>query len=224
MQALPPEQPMTMIQLNACVMEASRMYEGVSPLMIKTVVAVEGGQIGTVRRNTDNSLDLGPMQINTVHLPDIASTLGYSARDLVLDGCKNIKSGAWLLYKHLKDTDGRYWLAMGNYHSKTPSLRLIYLKKMAQAYSKLIVAIRNGQEGTAIGRTVNWGRSPGFDSSEVPSLALLESMIDGTNPTGKELLTGTGAIPRTIARKEPPRPRVVAINNQRKTLRFIDNE
>ena len=222
MQALPPEQPMSMIQLNACVTEASRQYEGVSPLMLKTVLAVEGGQVGTIRRNTDNSLDLGPVQINTVHLPDIASTLGYSARDLLLDPCKNIKVGAWLLYKHLKDTDGRYWLAMGNYHSKTPSLRLTYLRKIAQAYSKLIVGIRNGQEEQAIGRSVNWGRSPGFGSSEVPSLALLESMIDGTNPTGKAL--PSGVIPRTIAKKEPPRPRVVAINNQRKTLRFIDNE
>lgn len=222
MQALPPEQPMTMIQLNACVMDASRMYEGVSPLMLKTVVAVEGGQIGTIRKNTDNSLDLGPMQINTIHLPDIASTLGYSARDILLDPCKNIKVGAWLLSRHLKDSDGRYWLAMGNYHSKTPSLRLTYLKKIAQAYSKLIVGIRNGQEEQAIGRSVNWGKSPAFDSSQVPSLALLESMIDGTNPTGKEL--SSGVIPRTIAKKELIRPRVVAINNQRRTLRFIDNE
>jgi len=222
MEGLPPEQPMTMMQLNYCVTAAARSYEGVSPLMLKTVVAVEGGQIGTVRKNKDGSFDLGPMQINTINLPDIAKATGFTARDLLLDGCKNIKAGAWLLSRHLKDTDGSYWLAMGNYHSKTPSLRLTYLRKIADAYRGLIVGIRSGQEEQAIGRTVNWGRNPRSDSSEVPSLALLESIIDGTNPKGTPYQAG--AIPRTIAKKEPPRPRVVAINNQRRTLRFIDNE
>lgn len=222
MDGLPPEQPMTMMQLNYCVSAAARSYEGVSPLMLKTLIAVEGGQIGTIRKNKDKSLDLGPLQINTINLPAIQKELGYSARDILLDGCKNIKSGAWLLYRHLKDTDGSYWLAMGNYHSKTPTLRLTYLRKIAEAYSGLIVGMRNGQEEKAIGRTVNWGRSPLADSAQVPSLALLESIIDGSNPTGKAL--PPGSIPRTIAKKEPPRPKVVAINNQRRTLRFIDNE
>lgn len=222
MDGLPPEQPMTMMQLNYCVTAAARAYEGVSPLMLKTVIAVEGGQVGTVRKNTDGSFDLGIMQINTINLKDIAKNLGFSARDLLLDGCKNIKSGAWLLSRHLKDTDGSYWLAMGNYHSKTPPLRLKYLRKIADAYRGLITGIRSGQEAQAIGRTVNWGRSshPGY--GEVPSLALLESIIDGSNPSGKAYPAAT--IPRTIARKEPPRPQVVAINNQRKTLRFLDNE
>ena len=220
MDGLPPEQPMTLMQLNFCVSAAARTYEGVSPLMLKTVLAVEGGQVGTVRKNTDGSFDLGPMQINTINLKDIASATGFSARDLLLDGCKNIKAGAWLLYRHLKDTDGSYWLAMGNYHSKTPSHRLAYLRKIADAYRGLIIGIRSGQEEKAIGRTVNWGRASQLDSTEVPSLALLESIIDGSNPAGKAYVAGT--IPRTIAKKEPSRPRVVAINNQRKTLRFLD--
>lgn len=222
MEGLPPEQPMTMMQLNHCVVAAARSYEGVSPLMLKTVISVEGGQVGTIRKNSDRSLDLGPMQINTINLKDIDSEMGYSARDIAFDGCKNIKAGAWLLYRHLKDTDGSYWLAMGNYHSKTPSLRLTYLRKIADAYRGLIVGMRTGQEEKAIGRTVNWGRNPQMDSVEVPSLALLESIIDGTNPSGKAFTAA--AIPRTIAKKEPARPRVVAINNQRRTLRFIDNE
>jgi hypothetical protein len=222
MDGLPAEQPMTMMQLNYCVSSAAKAYEGVSPLMIKTVIAVEGGQIGTVRRNTDASFDLGVMQINTVHLRPIAAELGFSVKDLLLDGCKNIRAGTWLLSRHLKDADGSYWLAMGNYHSKTPSVRLTYLRKIADAYRDLIVSIRRGQEERAIGRTVNWGRSAHEDAIGVPSLALLESIIDGKKSSARA--SSPSASSGSIAQEEPERPRVVAINNQRKTLRFIDND
>lgn len=209
----PVEQPLTMMQVDYCVTAAARQYEGVSPWMLKTLIAVEGGQIGTIRRNTDRSFDLGVMQINTVHLPDIKTSLGFSARQLVFDGCKNILSGAWLLSRHLKDTGGRYWLAMGNYHSKTPSRRAIYLRKVAEAYTRLLVASRDGREAQAIGRTTNWGKNP---SMVVPSLSKLEEIIDN-NPGVVSAPVG-----RSIARKEPQKPKVVAIDNRRKTLRFID--
>lgn len=209
----PVEQPLNLMQLNYCVTAATRQNEGVSPWMVKTIVAVEGGQIGTIRRNTDGSFDLGVMQINTIHLKDIASGLGFTARQLVFDACKNIAAGTWLIGKHMKDTGGRYWLALGNYHSKTPSVRAIYLRKVAEAYTRLLVASRNGREAQAIGRTTNWGRDP---SMVVPSLSKLEEIIDN-NPG-----VVTAPVGRSIARKEPQKPRVVAIDNRRKTLRFID--
>lgn len=207
------EQPLTMMQVDYCVTAAARQNEGVSPWMLKTLLAVEGGQIGTIRRNTDRSFDLGPMQINTIHLKDIASSLGTSARQLVFDPCKNIAAGAWLLSKHMKDAGGRYWLAMGNYHSKTPSRRAIYLRKVIEAYTRLMVASREGREAQAIGRTTNWGRDPRM---VVPSLSRLEEIIDN-NPG-----VVTAPMGRSIARKEPQKPKVVAIDNRRKTLRFID--
>lgn len=209
----PVEQPLTMMQVDYCVTAAARQYEGVSPWMLKTILAVEGGQIGTIRRNTDRSFDLGPAQINTIHLKDIATELRFSARQLVFDPCKNIAAAAWLISKHMKDTGGRYWLALGNYHSKTPSVRAIYLRKVAEAYSRLLVASRSGREAQAIGRTTNWGRDP---SMVVPSLSKLEEIIDN-NPGAI-----TAPVGRSIARKEPQKPRVVAIDNRRKTLRFID--
>lgn len=209
----PVEKPLTMMQVDYCVTAAARQNEGVSPWMLKTILAVEGGQIGTIRRNTDGSFDLGPAQINTIHLKEIARELGFSARQLVFDGCKNIAAAGWLIGKHMKVTGGRYWLALGNYHSKTPSVRAIYLRKVAEAYSRLLVASRNGREAQAIGRTTNWGRDP---SMVVPSLSKLEEIIDN-NPG-----VVTAPVGRSIARKEPQKPRVVAIDNRRKTLRFID--
>jgi len=210
---LPPEQPLTLMQVDYCVTQAARQYPGTSPWMVKTLLAVEGGQIGTIRKNTDNSYDLGPMQINTIHLSDIYRNLGITVRELVFDACKNISAGTWLLSKHMKDADGRYWLAMGNYHSKTPSRRAAYLKKVAEAYSRLVVGSRTGRESEALGRSTNWGREP---SMVVPSLARLEELVNN-NPGAIQ-----APVRRPIARQEPPKPKVVTIDNRRKTLRFID--
>jgi hypothetical protein len=218
---LPPEQPVSMTQLNYCVNSAVKTHEGVTPLMLKTIIAVEGGQIGTIRKNTDRSLDLGPMQINTIHLKDIARDLGYSARDVLADPCKNINVGAWLLARHLKNGKGNYWLAMGNYHSKTASVRAVYLRKAANAYQRLIAGIRGGKEAEAIGRTVNWGRAARQEAFGVPSLAQLEAIVEG----GTAPNTPWIKVPSSAAQaKEFSQPQVVEISNRRKSLRFIDNE
>ncbi|WP_338924233.1 lytic transglycosylase domain-containing protein (plasmid) [Pseudomonas silesiensis] len=213
MSDFPPEQPLTLMQIDYCVSQAAKQNPGASPWMLKTLLAVEGGQIGTIRKNTDGSYDLGPMQINTIHVPTIYRQLGITARELVFNACKNIFAGAWILSGHMKDSDGRYWLAMGNYHSKTPSRRAIYLKKVGEAYTRLVVLSRTGRESEAIGRSTNWGRDP---SMVVPSLTRLEQII-GDNPGALQAPMG-----RPIARQEPPKPKVVTIDNRRKTLRFID--
>lgn len=213
MSDLPPEQPLTLMQVDYCVSQAAKQYPGASPWMLKTLLAVEGGQIGTIRKNTDGSYDLGPMQINTIHVPSIYRQLGITARELVFNACKNIFAGAWLLSGHMKDADGHYWLAMGNYHSKTPSRRAIYLRKVGEAYSRLLVGSQTGRESQAIGRSTNWGRDP---SMVVPSLTRLEEIIN-TNPGALQAPVG-----RSIARQEPLKPKVITIDNRRKTLRFID--
>lgn len=217
---LPPEKPLNMMQLNHCITAATNSYVNVSPLMLKTLLAVEGGQIGTIRENTDRSLDLGPMQINTVHLPDVRRVHGFSARDLVYDACKNIKVGAWLLSDHIKKAKGSYWLAMGNYHSKTADKRAIYLRKIAKAYAGLLTGIQSGKEAEAIGRTVNWGKGNGVDA-RVPSLDLLEAMLDGRVPldTTEFPMQRKAPLKKTI-----PQRKVVEIDTQRKSLRFVEDE
>lgn len=209
-----------MMQLNYCISAATSAYDNVSPLMLKTLMAVEGGQVGTVRENTDKSLDLGPMQINTVHLGDVRRVHGFSARDLAFDACKNIKVGAWLLSNHLKKAKGSYWLAMGNYHSKTADKRAIYLRKIAKAYANLLTGIQSGKEAQAIGRTVNWGKGSGLDAS-VPSLDLLEAMLEGRVP----LDSAAHPLQRTAPPKKIiPQRKVIEINTQRKSLRFVEDE
>lgn len=209
------EAPMTMHELNYCVDQAVSRYDNVHPIMIKTILSVEGGQIGTVRRNTDRSYDVGPMQINTIHAKDIAKEFGYSMRDIAVDGCKNIMVGSWLLSKHLKQNANRVWLSMGNYHSKTASLRRIYLKKLATAYVSLVEAIGKGNEASAIGRTVNWGRPSG--KPFVPSLDELEKLIGQEVPSYPKGLSTPSSPP-----VKKPVKQVMNINSQDNSLRFID--
>lgn len=210
------ETPMTLSELNQCVDQAVARYENVHPLMLKTLISVEGGQLGTVRRNTDKSYDVGPMQINTIHSKEIQKTFGYSMRDIAIDGCKNILVGAWLLSGHLKENSNKLWLSMGNYHSKTPSRRRIYLKKIAKAYLNLVDGIRAGNEAQAIGRTVNWGKTA--TKHFVPSLAELEQLL-GEPVSGVEVRPAASSSPTPLKK---PQPKVMSISNQDTKLRFID--
>ncbi|MBB4861372.1 soluble lytic murein transglycosylase-like protein [Pseudomonas nitritireducens] len=214
---LPPEVPLDLMQINQCIAVAQAQFPNVAPIMTKTVLAVEGGQIGTIRKNTDNSFDMGPMQINTTHLVDIFRRFGYTARDLVYNPCKNIMAGTWLLSRHMTDNEGKAWVAIGNYHSKTPSVRRTYLEKAVTAYSRLVEGIRVGRESESLGRTTNWGRSLRVATS-IPSLAALEAAIEAD----------PGAVARPYSAQAPvslraqPESRVITIDTRQKKLRFIE--
>jgi len=128
--------------INSCAKSASK-YFGVSEIVIKALARVEGGKIGTMSRNSNGTYDMGIMQINTIHLPDIARkypSIGW--REVAYQPCVNIGIGAWILSQRLKETTN-YWKGVGNYHSKTPKYRSRYLKKVYEAYKKELSISRN---------------------------------------------------------------------------------
>lgn len=216
--------PMPM--LNQCVNQSSQSYS-LKPVMVKTIIAVEGGKVGTISPNSNGSYDLGVMQVNTLHLPAIKTNLGYDWKDLVFDPCKNIQAGSWLLSQRLSEVPGKPWLAVGNYHSKTPTVRTRYLKKIAAAYTTLAGVIGTPNEGSAMARTTGWGSAktstslaPGvmtFTDKGVPSLAALEQSLQ--NGSASQFAP---AMTRTAPRLAKPKAEVVAINNKRRILRFIE--
>ncbi|MBD8089278.1 lytic transglycosylase domain-containing protein [Pseudomonas fluorescens] len=221
------ETPIPLNVLNQCISQSSQAF-GIQPIMLKTIIAVEGGQAGTASRNTDGSYDMGVMQVNTIHLNDIQRELGYTWKDLIFNPCKNIQAGAWILSKRLKEEPSRPWLAVGNYHSKTPGKRVVYLKKIANAYAGLYPVIGTSGESKALGRTTNFGRagvamaaqdSPVtvFTDKGVPSLAALEQSISGGSPAG--FSTPMAAQTPMVIKK---RTEIAAITNKRKILRFIE--
>ncbi|MGH1398621.1 MAG: lytic transglycosylase domain-containing protein [Alphaproteobacteria bacterium] len=108
--------------LAACLMLASQTYS-VPPAVLVGIYKAEGGKVGQEVANTNGSHDLGPMQINTLWLPELADKWGVSeatARKWVRDdACTNVGVSAWILKGHLNET-GSLSKAIAHYHSRTP--------------------------------------------------------------------------------------------------------
>ena len=108
--------------LAACLMLASQTYS-VPPAVLVGIYKAEGGKVGQEVANTNGSYDLGPMQINTIWLPELAAKWGVSentARKWVRDdACTNVSVSAWILNNHLKETKS-LTQAIAHYHSRTP--------------------------------------------------------------------------------------------------------
>lgn len=108
---------------EVCVQRAAAHY-GAHPDIVRAVLRTEGGKIGQIRRNKDGSFDMGPMQINSVHLPELAK-YGITQAMLINDECLNIHIGTYYLQKNIITTRG-FWKAVGNYHSATPDKNIRY--------------------------------------------------------------------------------------------------
>ena len=108
--------------LAACLMLASQTYT-VPPAVLIGIYKAEGGKIGQEVRNKNGSYDLGPMQINTVWMPELADKWGVeeeTARRWVRDdACTNVGVAAWILKGHLDETKSLS-KAIAHYHSRTP--------------------------------------------------------------------------------------------------------
>ena len=121
--------------LAACLMLAAQTYS-VPPAVMVGILQVEGGSLGQAVQNTNGSYDLGPMQINTIWVPELADYWGVeqgtAARWIRDDACTNMGVAAWILRRHLNET-GSLSQSIANYHSKTPSKGYNYKSKVVEA-------------------------------------------------------------------------------------------
>lgn len=126
--------------IAACVMSAAGSYE-LPPAIIWSLLSIEGGKVGTISSNSNGSKDLGPMQINTIHIPEIAKGSDASvttvARSLIEDPCYNIAIGAWHLRQKIEEVDGDFWQGVGRYHSKTPHVQSRYMDTLLDRIERL---------------------------------------------------------------------------------------
>ncbi|KAG0166433.1 hypothetical protein DFQ30_007198 [Apophysomyces sp. BC1015] len=86
MAAMPPA-----IYREACIEQAAAHYRAY-PDIIRAVIRAEGGTTGKISRNKDGSFDMGLMQVNSVHLPELAR-YGITQEMLVGNECLNIMIG-----------------------------------------------------------------------------------------------------------------------------------
>ncbi len=118
--------------LAACMMLASQTYD-VPPALLVGIYQAEGGKVGQQVENTNGSFDLGPMQINTIWLPELSKKWGVSedsAHKMVRDdACTNVNVAAWILRGHLNETKNLAQ-ALQHYHSRTPKHGTKYKKRV----------------------------------------------------------------------------------------------
>lgn len=118
--------------LAACMMLASQAHD-VPPALLVGIYKAEGGKVGQQVENTNGTYDLGPMQINTIWLPELAKEWGVSkdrAHEMVRDDpCVNIKVAAKILRGHINETKDLA-LALEYYHSRTPKFGKKYKKRV----------------------------------------------------------------------------------------------
>ena len=121
-------QPRTMMD---CFNEAGRTYK-VPPMLLQAIAWFESGYDKNANNyNTNGSIDMGVMQINSIWLDPLAE-YGIEKRHLY-NACFNINVGAWILRKQINDV-GYNWQAVAHYHSRTPDRGESYARKVARVY------------------------------------------------------------------------------------------
>ena len=114
----------------SCWEQAAQRHQ-VNPHLLVAIAEVESGlRPASIGRNTNGSIDIGLMQINTLWLPELRRH-GIEARDL-LDPCVSVHVGAWVLAQKMR-AYGNTWTAVGAYNAGSAVLRERYARKVAQA-------------------------------------------------------------------------------------------
>jgi hypothetical protein len=103
-----------------CVVEEAARQK-LEVVKVLAVMKAEGGRLGAFSRNSNGSYDIGPMQVNTIHLPELSQTYGIPqdtvSKLLAYNGCFNVAVGAWMLRMRTNEAKGDFWYGIGRYHS-----------------------------------------------------------------------------------------------------------
>ena len=155
-------------RLSECLNAAAAAH-GVPASLLVVLLKVEGGTLGKVSQNTNDTVDIGPMQVNVIWVPKLAArwkTTREAAHTALRDNlCANLEAGAWILRQALDTSGGDFWRGVGYYHSRTQVYTERYLRKVLaatrslQAQAQIEARARNGDAaGSGAPSTVAAGR------------------------------------------------------------------
>jgi Transglycosylase SLT domain len=129
----------------ACMVLTASFYH-LPPRVLPTIQSIEGGHVGQIEHNVNNTDDLGVMQVNTIWLEPLsrAARLGQSEvkQRLLWDACFNIAAAALILRKYLDEPGTDLMRAIGNYHSHTPALNMAYSSQAWRTAARLFADVR----------------------------------------------------------------------------------
>jgi soluble lytic murein transglycosylase-like protein len=110
------------------------MYPQVPITWLKSIARVESNfNQNAFNKNTNASIDIGMMQINSYWRPFLGTERWQLAKD---DACYNVIVGAWVLDQCI----GRYgltWKAVGCYNSPSRDHQLRYASKVVPLINKM---------------------------------------------------------------------------------------
>ena len=115
------------ISFDRCFNLASTQYK-IPAKLLKAIAKTETKfDSYAININTNKTYDIGLMQINSTWLTKL-NRVGITQTDL-LDGCKNIQIGAWILASNIKQY-GFNTRAIGAYNSPTAGNQARYARKV----------------------------------------------------------------------------------------------
>lgn len=127
-------------QVGRCIEASAAAYQ-LPPAVIVILLNVEGGSLGAVSQNTNGTVDIGPMQINTIWVPQVARHWNATSADTYTalrdQFCANVEAGSWILRQALDEAHGDFWTGVGIYHSHDPGYQADYLRKVLRATLRL---------------------------------------------------------------------------------------
>lgn len=139
--------------IRGCLDAASRAYR-VPPAILVILLNVEGGALGAVSKNTNGTVDIGPMQVNQIWLSEVAahwhsstSASYFALRD---NFCANVEAGAWILRKGLDEARGDFWEGVGYYHSHDPAYKRSYLHAVLAQILRLRALVQRAAYGPGV--------------------------------------------------------------------------
>ncbi|TGN95246.1 lytic transglycosylase domain-containing protein [Burkholderia sp. USMB20] len=116
---------------RADCLDDAATFQKVSVSLLRGIAQVESGMNpNAVNTNTNGTVDIGLMQINSTWLPTLARE-GIT-RESLFDACTNAYVGAWILSQNIRQL-GANWNAIGAYNAASPDKRLAYARKVYDA-------------------------------------------------------------------------------------------
>jgi len=133
---------------ESCWQSAAERY-GIDATILRAIAMTESAMnVRAVNRNTNGSVDVGLMQINSRWFPRLAE-MEIQPGDL-WDGCTNVHVGAWVLAGYIRRF-GYNWRAIGAYNAGPSSSPETELKRIT--YAKRVfhnLSINNPPDGLRI--------------------------------------------------------------------------
>lgn len=144
--ALPGTYPGSAPLTASCVVDAANA-SGLPLAALVGILATENGRVGEALSNDNGTWDMGPFQVNTIHVGELTA-MGIAPEDVLGNGCVNAYAAAWLLRKEYNRT-GDIWLAIGAYHSRKPERSRAYIARVKEHLARLDRLARSARGGFA---------------------------------------------------------------------------